>query len=76
MQLQPVRIGDLRRETHRIDTALYARLVAEALQLSGIPCLIEDIHKTVERPLTYNHDPDANINSVFPCGTILAIEQP
>jgi len=66
MQLQPTQIGDLRCGTHHVDTILYARLIVEALQPSGISCLIEDIHKIVEGLLIYDHDPDANINSVFP----------
>lgn len=76
IQFQPIQISDLRREAHHIDTALYSRLIAGLLQLSGISCLIENIHKTVERLLIYNQDPDAKINSVFPYGTILAIKQP
>ena len=54
MQLQPIHISDIRCETHHIDTALYARLITEPLQLSGISCLIEYIHKTMERLLIYN----------------------
>lgn len=76
MQLQPIQISDLRHEAHHIDTALYSRLIAELFQLSGISCLIEDIYKTVEKLLIYNQDPDSKTNSVFPCGTILAIRQP
>jgi len=41
MQPQPIQTSDLRREAHHIDAALYARLIAAPLQLSGISCLIE-----------------------------------
>lgn len=74
--LKPIKLSELRLETHHTGCVLFVRTFTDSIRLVSIQAGIEDEVGEVDHLALYNGDPALKPAQIMPKDTIFAIKEP